>query len=100
MNDVVTLNDINKIILNSKKVKAGIRAEEVRERLDPEALVNALLQLARDVDADNIAVLTFTADIYATVLKKCMPDLRSLEIKEGTSKTQQLVIEMGTIIRD
>ena len=89
----------HKIILSDKRVKAGLRAEELREQMDPKALMAAMISLASD--ADNIAIeelprLRFKADIYTSLLKKCMPDLRSLEIKESDSARSTLVIEMGS----
>ena len=90
---------MRKEILAEKKVKAGIRAEEVREMLDPKALIESLLLLVESADyvsVEDLPRLKFKADIYTTVLKKCMPDLRSLEIKESASKHQTLIIEMGS----
>lgn len=99
----VNTHEVNKLILADKKVKSGLRAEEVREQLDPKSIIQSLLQLAEDADTadiEDLPKLKFKAEIYTTVLKKCMPDLRSLEIKENNSKYKKLVIEMGTIVPD
>ncbi len=95
----VDMQNVNKFILADKKVKSGLRAEEVREQLDPKALIQSLLTLVNEADEvsiEELPRLKFKADIYATVLKKCMPDLRSLEIKESDSKHKTLIIEMGS----
>lgn len=97
----INTHEADKIILAEKKVKSGLRAEEVREQLDPKAIIESLLLLAEQadqVDIEDLPKLRFKADIYTTVLKKCMPDLRSLEIKESNNKYKKLVIEMGTVV--
>ncbi len=99
MLEQVDMQNVNKFILADKRVKAGLRAEEVREQLDPRALIQSLLSLVNEADnvsPEDLPKLKFKADIYTTVLKKCMPDLRSLEIKESDNKHQTLVIEMGS----
>lgn len=97
MYDEIDWNVVNKSILNSKKISSGLRAEEVRERLDPELLIKCLHALVSEADACPIGELprlAFKADIYKTILKKCMPDLRSLEVKENESKHAKLIIRM------
>jgi hypothetical protein len=84
-------------ILAEKRVKAGLRAEELREKLDPESAVIGLLELghqAKSCDIEDLARLKFQAEILTTVLRKCMPDLRTLEIKEKSSSATTLVIDM------
>jgi len=93
------LTQVNKIILSEKRVKSGLRAEELREQMDPKALMASMLTLV--ADADHVAIvdlprLRFKADIYTSLLKKCMPDLRSLEIKENDSAKSVLTIQIGT----
>jgi len=92
------MQEVHKLVLANKKIKSGIRAEEVRESLDPKAIIGALLLLveeAEEVKIEDLPRLRFKADIYTNVLKKCMPDLRSLEIKEQNGKHSTLTIEMG-----
>jgi len=93
----INMENVNKFILAEKKIKSSLRAEEVREQLDPKAIIESLLSLVNEADTmkvDDIPILKFKADIYTTVLKKCMPDLRSLEIKESNNDHKTLVIDM------
>ncbi len=104
--NVVSLDDIEYArsrvasgVLSSKRVKAGIRAEELRERLDPEAAIVGLLTLANEsqtCELEDLPRLKFQADIYKTILGKCMPDLKALEIKESSADSTTLVIDMVT----
>jgi hypothetical protein len=84
-------------ILSEKKVKAGLRAEELREKLDPEAAIIELVSLGNEAkvcDLQDLPRLQFRATILTTILKKCMPDLRSLEVKNDSQKTATLIIDM------
>jgi hypothetical protein len=84
-------------ILNEKRVKAGLRAEELREKLDPEAAITELHGLMHEADTcliEDLPRLKFKAEILTTILKKCMPDLRSLEVKEKSSSQNVLTINM------
>jgi uncharacterized radical SAM superfamily protein len=93
----IDFNALNRTILVEKKVKNGIKAEELREKLDPEAIIVAMLDLVKEADrvkVEDIPKLQFKAQVYTTILKKCMPDLRSLEVKENDSKTATLIIDM------
>ena len=97
-NKEYTPDALRRVVLAQKRVKAGLRAEELREQMDPQAIMAALISLADQADntpVEEIPRLKFKADIYTTVLKKCMPDLRSLEIKENESAKSTLVIQMG-----
>lgn len=94
--NLIDFNDINKDILKHKKTKAGLKAEQVRESMDPELIVASLMSLvqkAESVPIDQIPRLKFQADVLNGLLKKCMPDLRSLEIKENNGKYSSLIIE-------
>jgi hypothetical protein len=87
-------------ILSEKKVKAGLRAEELREKLDPEAAVVGLMSLgeqAKTCDLVDLPRLQFQATILTTILKKCMPDLKALEISSDKLKTTTLVIDLGDV---
>jgi hypothetical protein len=84
-------------VLSDKKVKAGLRAEELREKLDPEAAVIGLMNLGEEAkicDIADLPRLQFRAQVLTTILKKCMPDLRSLEVKGDSSKVATLIIDM------
>jgi hypothetical protein len=94
-NDV--LNKIQLQILNEKKVKSGLRAEELREKLDPEAAIISLLTIANESKTcaiEDLPRLQIQIGIMTTILKKCMPDLRSLEIKDNNKNRSTLIIEM------
>jgi hypothetical protein len=85
-------------VLSEKKVKAGLRAEELREKLDPESAIVGLLSLgeeAKSCELVDLPRLQFRATILTTILKKCMPDLRSLEVSTDKLKTTTLVIDMS-----
>lgn len=97
MSEIIDWAAIEKQFLSTQKVKAGLRAEQLREKLDPEALIIQLLSLVNEADStkvEDIPKLKFKADVLTTVLKKCMPDLRSLEIKESDNKHNTLIIDM------
>ena len=91
-------------VLAKKKVKSGLRAEELRERLDPESAIIGLLALgeeAKTCEMVDLPRLQFRATILTTILRKCMPDLKSLEVKERQSNFMKLVIDMdGAIAHD
>jgi hypothetical protein len=94
----MTPSDMRKYILSEKKVKAGLRAEELREKLDPEAAVVGLMSLgeqSKTCDLVDLPRLQFQANILTTILKKCMPDLKSLEVSSDKLKTTTLVIDMS-----
>ena len=95
MSELVMMHQ--KSILADKKLKAGLRAEELREKLDPEAIIGMMQSLL--VEADTIDILELPRvklkhEILSSILKKCMPDLRSLEVKEKDSQTTTLIIDM------
>ena len=84
-------------VLADKRVKAGLRAEELREKLDPEAAIIDLMSLgeqAKTCELVDLPRLKFQADILTTILRKCMPDLKTLEVKEKNSSATTLIIDM------
>lgn len=84
-------------VLAEKRVKAGLRAEELREKLDPEAAIIDLMSLgeqAKTCELADLPRLKFQADILTTILRKCMPDLKTLEVKEKNSSATTLIIDM------
>ena len=84
-------------VLSDKRVKAGLRAEELRETLDPGAAIQGLLNLgeeARTCDLVDLPRLQFQASILTTILRKCMPDLKALEVKEKANNYTRLVIDL------
>ena len=96
MNEV-NWQQIERIILGEQRVKTGLKTEELREKIDPEPIIQGLLQLVSDadsVDLVDLPRLRFKADVMFGVLKKVMPDLRSLEVSEKDSKRSTLIIQM------
>lgn len=84
-------------VLSEKRVKAGLRAEELRESLDPGAAVQGLLNLgeeSRTCPLEDLPRLQFQANILTTILRKCMPDLKALEVKEKANNFTRLVIDL------
>jgi hypothetical protein len=89
--------DVNKILAEYKKNKTNLRAEQVREMLDPEAIVRELVSISDESKVcilDDLPRLQLQANIHFGILKKCLPDLRSLEIKEKANNQSRLVIDM------
>jgi len=83
--------------MQEKRAINSMKAEQFREVLDPQMLVSALLDLGNKADKvaiEDLPRLKFQAEILTTILKKCMPDLRSLEVKENDSKHATLIIDM------
>lgn len=99
MSELIDWAQVERKVLADKRVKAGLRAEELRERMDPEPIVLQLLALVNEADRTNVVDiprLKFKADVLTTILKKVMPDLRSLEVTEKDSKHSTLIIQMDS----
>lgn len=97
MNDIIDWPSIEKRVLTQKRIKSGLRAEELRERIDPEPILKELLSLVSEADrtpVEDIPRLVFKANTLNMVLKKVMPDLRSLEVAEKENKHSTLIIQM------
>ena len=91
------LEAIEKQVLSQKRVKSGLRAEELRERIDPEPIIKQMLSLVHEanrVPVEDIPRLVFKANTLNMILKKVMPDLRSLEVSERDNKHSTLIIQM------
>jgi hypothetical protein len=92
---------LREIVLQSREKQATDAARIAREQLNPAELIGQMLDLAQEADyadAERLEQLKFKADVFKTVLKKCMPDLRSTEVTERSQKTSRLVIDMGDVI--
>jgi hypothetical protein len=86
---------VEKALLTMNKVENGIRAEEVRSRLDPESYIEGLQELlaeSRSVPVEDLQRLKFRADIYLALLRKSLPDLKSIEIIQPKGKPLPLAI--------
>lgn len=101
MTDIIDWNAVERNVLSQARTKSGLKAEQLRERIDPEPVIKAMLQLVTEADTVDLADLPrlrFKHEVLTTVLKKVMPDLRSLEVSEKDSKYSTLVIQMDTKI--
>ena len=97
MNDMIDWAAIEKQVLTQKRVKSGLRAEELRERIDPEPIIKQMLSLVSEADrtpVEDMPRLVFKANTLNMILKKVMPDLRSLEVTEKENKHSTLIIQM------
>ncbi len=97
MNEVIDWTAVERQVLSQKKVKSGLRAEELRERIDPEPIIRQMLSLVNEADrtpVEDIPRLVFKANTLNMILKKVMPDLRSLEVSEKDNKHSTLIIQM------
>jgi len=100
MSEQINWLSIEKSVLNSHKISNGIKAEELRSRIDPEPIIENLLKLVSDADdceLEDIPRLRFKADVMFGILKKVMPDLRSLEVSEKDNKKSTLIIQMEPV---
>jgi hypothetical protein len=94
----------NKSVLAEKKVNAALKAEEIRERIDSEGLVNQIYSLVDEVDQvlampldrqlPAIAAIKLKHEILSGLLKKVVPDVRAVEVKSGQSDSSRLIIDM------
>ena len=88
---------LEKALLRINKLENENRAEEVRAKLDPEAYIEGLQELMQesrviDTDLMKLQRLKFQADIYLALLKKCLPDLKALEVIADKGKPLPLAI--------
>ena len=77
-----------------------MRAEDVRSRLNPAALVTGVADLMEQAKSlgegatkENIALLRFQLDCHAMLLKKCLPDLKLIQLA-GNGNLSSLTIRM------
>jgi hypothetical protein len=93
--------DLQKTLLNYKKEKNLLKAEEVRSAIDIEACIAKLTNLyerAEVCDLEDIDRLRFQASIVTTILKKALPDLKAIEISEKPNNAKKLIIDLNTTI--
>ena len=73
MNEVIDWTAVERQVLSQKKVKSGLRAEELRERIDPEPIIRQMLSLVNEADrtpVEDIPRLVFKANTLNMILKK------------------------------
>jgi hypothetical protein len=99
-NDVVSINHLRKILIKDRKDSNDLRAEKVRSELDPRAMIEELTHLCEESKTcklEDLERLKFRAGVVTTLLKKCLPDLRSLEVKEKQQTHSKLILEFPAI---
>lgn len=94
----MTVVDLQQYILKRNRDQVQVKAEELRAKLDPEALTLGLISLineAKTADLEELERLKFQADIYKAILKKCLPDLKAIETKEKIEDYDKLIIDIS-----
>lgn len=89
--------EFNKHALMVAKTNSSLRAEQAREQIDPVRMVTELYGLLAEADnttIEELPRLVFKSTVYTTLLKKVLPDLKSMEVKEGGLKANRLLIDM------
>ena len=74
--------NLEKALLSIAKEANELRAEEVRKELDPRSYIEAIHEILKssgEAEPD-LNLLKFQSDIYFALLKKCLPDLKALEL--------------------
>lgn len=92
-----SIANIQKIMILDRKNQNDLRAEQVRASLDPKALIEELCVISEDSKVcplEDLERLKLRSSICLSILKKCLPDLRSLEVTEKEKKYSKLIIEM------
>lgn len=93
----LSVTELRALIIKNDKEQVQIRAEELRVRMDPGAIMSemiALYQEADGADEERLEQLKFKSGILSLMLKKCMPDLRSLEVTEKSQNFSKLIIDL------
>ena len=81
------MSGVDQAIVEHLKTKSDLKAERIREKLDPEQFLDALseiIQISVDCKIGELSRLKFQSDIYLALLKKCLPDLKAIEVKVDT----------------
>lgn len=89
------------IYVKLKKIDSDVRAEQVRAAMNPAVIINELVSISNEADTcllEDLPRLQLKANINFGLLKKCLPDLRSLEVKENNNNAKRLIIDLP--IRD
>jgi hypothetical protein len=94
----ITEYERNKRKLQADELKLDnlMRAEDVRAKMNPEEYITMLHMLYMQADTcelQDLDRLKFKANILTTMLKKCLPDLKSIQ----TTEAQQTAIEIKLI---
>jgi hypothetical protein len=93
-------SQLRRMLIRDRKDANDLRAEQVRAQLDPTIMLTELTILCEESKTctiEDLERLKFRASIVTTMLKKCLPDLKSVEVVEKATKTSKLIIEMSPI---
>lgn len=97
---MITESELRKMLVEDRKVANDLKAEQVRASLDPKIMLTELANLCEEsktCDIEDLERLKFRASIVTTMLKKCLPDLKSIEVKEKPNNFSKLIVEMSPI---
>jgi hypothetical protein len=85
------------LYVKMKKIQSDMKAEQLRASMSPADIVNILNSISEQAmicHIDDLPRLQLVSNIQFGLLKKCLPDLRTLEIKEKTSNARRLIIDL------
>ena len=90
--------ELRQLVIRESKDTTDIMAEKIRSQLDPQPLLNELFTLyaeADGADLERLEVLKFKKSILTDILKKCMPDLKAVEVANKGGKFSKLIIDLN-----
>jgi hypothetical protein len=93
---------INWLYRKTKEDNA-LRAEQLRENIDTGAILDELAVVYDSIDEIEIRELprlALKSNILLALLKKTIPDLKAVEIKEKINNYSRLIIQHNTPTRD
>jgi hypothetical protein len=93
----MSAEELRNFVIKRDKEQVLANAEDLRSRMDPSALMQQMLGLYTEADCadeERLEQLKFKAGILTVMLKKCMPDLRALEVAEKSNNYSKLIIDL------
>lgn len=75
-------------------------AEEIRQQIDVKLLIDKIVNLAKEadyVDMDELPRVKLKLEVYNSLLKKVMPDLKAMEVRTGVINSSSLVLMVGNL---
>jgi hypothetical protein len=75
-------------------------AEEIRQQIDVKLLIDKIANLAKEadfVDMEELPRVKLKLEIYNSLLKKVMPDLKAMEVRTGIVNSSSLVLMVGNL---
>jgi hypothetical protein len=75
-------------------------AEEIRQQIDVKLLIDKIVNLAREadnVDMEELPRVKLKLEVYNSLLKKVMPDLKAMEVRTGIVNSSSLVLMVGNL---